>query len=101
MCQPSDETTRSQTMERRVPIYKIVNTEEAPVPKRGQRWNLPLQDIGPGQMMLLDMSPKVAEKNMSAIRSYVSRQQKLLGLRLSVHKTDDGVVIFRRELKEL
>ena len=82
--------------------WKLQKNADAPVPKRGRRlqWTIPLVDIKPGDMMVLDMSPVEAHKKVNAVRSFVSREQKKMGLKFSVYITDSGIAIFRRSENE-
>ena len=78
--------------------WKIQKNTDAPVPKRGRRmqWTIPLVDIQPGDMMMLPLGPVEARKKVNAVRSFVCREQKKMGMKFSVYITDAGIAIFRR-----
>lgn len=78
--------------------WKIQRDADAPVPKRGRRlqWTIPLEDIGPGDLLTLPMGAVEARDKANAVRSFVSREQKKMGLKFSVYVSDVGIVIFRR-----
>ena len=83
--------------------YIIEKNVDTPTPARGghRKWDLPLSDLKIGYQMTLPMNGAEARKKVAALRSYIDRQQKELGIMFSVYITDDGLCIFRRETTKM
>lgn len=80
--------------------YRILTDMERPVPRKRKRkfkWDIPIEDLEPGQAIQLDMDPIEVQEKVSAIRSFVAREQKRYDRRFSVYTNDQGVLIWRRE----
>lgn len=79
--------------------YKIQRDAEKPIAegrKGRKKWNIPLEEMEPGDGITLYMSTKDALKKVNAIRSYVCREQRYTEARYSVYLHKDGVFIWRR-----
>ena len=83
--------------------YRVVDATEAPIPRKGPKykWDLPLKELRIEKAIVLHMSLTEARQKAKALRGYVTRQQKLLNMLFSVFVTEDGLVILRRELKDM
>lgn len=79
--------------------YRIMKDVQAPTPRRRARkkkWDIPIEDLEPGTVMLLEMPIAEARLKIASFRAFVDRQQKALGRKFSVCLTDAGIEVWLR-----
>ena len=83
---------------KRYRVYEGVGVPPPANPGPRRKWgDLPLEEVAVGDLIEMPMNKEEVDELINSIRSYVYRVSRRTGKKVTVRKTDYGIVIWRMQ----